>query len=93
MKMVTGVFWENDIDTTDGRLLSELAIINNLEGLVDEPTHIRDDRSQTCIDLIFTNQSYAFANVYVLPHSEDQSKHLIDFGKMNFTFPNSSRTT
>ena len=48
-------FWESDADTTEGRILGEVSILNNLEQLVNEPTHIRDDGTQTCIDLIFTN--------------------------------------
>ena len=78
----SSLFWENDTDTRAGHLLSELAIVNNLGELVSEPTHIRDDGSQTCIDLIFTNQSFAFMNVDVIPHPERQSKHLIVHGKI-----------
>ena len=63
-------FWVNDADTTEGRILGEVSISNNLEQLVNEPTHIRDDGTTTCIDLIFINQKYAFTNVEVLPHSK-----------------------
>ena len=41
------LYWENDIGTREGQLLSELAIFNNFEELVNEPTHIRDDGSKT----------------------------------------------
>ena len=61
-------FWENDVDTREGNLLSEMSISNNLEELISEPTHIRDDGSQSCIDLIFTNQKNAFIDVKVIPH-------------------------
>ena len=80
-------FWENDADTKEGQVLCELAISNHLEELICEPTHIRDDGSQSCIDLIFTDQKYAFTNVQVIPHSESQSKHLIVHGKINFSVP------
>ena len=38
--------------TREGRLF------NNLEEQINEPTHIRDDGSQSCIDLICTDQPY-----------------------------------
>ena len=78
-------FWVNDVDTTEGRILGEVSISNNLEQLVSEPTHIHDDGTTTCIDLIFTNQKYAFTNVEVLPHTVSQSKHLIIHGEVNLS--------
>ena len=72
--------WVNDADITEGRFLGEISISNNLEQLVNEPT-------QTCIDLIFTNQKYAFTNVEVLPHSVSRSKHSILYGEVNFNLP------
>ena len=71
------LFWENDTDTREEHLLSEIAIINNLEELVNKPTHTLDDGSHTCIDLIFTDQPLAFTNVEVIPRPERQSKHLV----------------
>ena len=59
----SSLFWENDADTREGRLLSEINILNNLEELVSEPIHLRDDGTQTCIDLTFTRQPYAYTNV------------------------------
>ena len=81
------IFWENDVDSREGRILTELSISNNLEQLINEPTHIRDDGSQTCIDLLFTDQKYAFTNAQVISHSEHQSKHLIVHGEINFSMP------
>ena len=86
-------FWDNDADTMEGRVLSELTVLNNLEQLVSEPTHIRDDGSKSCIDLVFTDQPYIFTNVEVIPHSERQSKHQIVHGKMNFNIPCPPRTS
>ena len=56
-------------------MLSELAIVNNLQELVGQPTDIPADGAQTYIDLMITNQT--FINVEVIPHPERQSKHLI----------------
>ena len=80
-------FWVNDADTTEGRILGEVSISNNLEQLVNEPTHIHDDGTTTCIDLIFTNEEYAFTNLEVLPHTVSQSKQLIIHGEVNFSLP------
>ena len=79
---ISTLFWENDPGSREGHLLSEIAIINNL---VNETTHIRNDASQTCIDLIFTDQP--FANVEVIPNPERHFKHLIVHGKINFNVP------
>ena len=70
----------DDADTREDQILSEMSIFNNLEQLICEPTHIRDDGSQFCIDLIFTD-------VQIIPRSEKQSKHLIVHGKINFSVP------
>ena len=83
----SSLFWVNDADTTEGRILGEVFISNNLEQLVNEPAHIHDDGTTTCIDLIFANQKYAFTNVEVLPHRVSQSKHLIIHGEVNFSLP------
>ena len=78
-------FWESDADTRDGQILSGMSISNNLDELICKPTHIRDDGSQSCIDLIFTDQKYAFTDVQVTLHSEKQSKHLVVYGKITFS--------
>ena len=39
-----------------GRVLNNILISNNLEEVIDEPIYIRDDGSQSCIDLICTDQ-------------------------------------
>ena len=64
-----------------------MSIFNNLERQICEPTYIRDDGSQSCIDLIFTDQKYSFTGVHIIPHSEKQSKHLIVHEKINFSVP------
>ena len=49
----------------EGRVFNNFLISNNLEELINEPTHIRDDGSQSCIDLICTDQSYIFTETGV----------------------------
>ena len=87
----SSLFWEDDINSKEGHQLAEIALLNNLEQIISEPTHIRDDGSKSCIDLIFTNLFHAFNHVEVLPHTESQSKHLILHGKLNFTVPSAPR--
>ena len=77
--------WVNDADSTEGRILGEISISNNLWQVVNEPIHICDDGTQTCIDLIYNNQRYAFTNVEVLPRLVRRSKHSILYGEVNFS--------
>ena len=60
---------------------------NNLEELINEPTHIREDGSQSCIDLICTDQPYIFTQTGVLPSLDSHSKHNIIHGSLNFHTP------
>ena len=43
-----------------GRIFCNFLVSNNLAKLINEPTHIRDDGTQTCIGLICTDQPYIF---------------------------------
>ena len=81
------LFWEHDIETREGRVLNNFLLSNNLEELINEPTHIRDDGSQSCIDLICTDQSYLFTDSGVLPSLDPHSKHNIIHGSLNFHIP------
>ena len=81
------LFWEGDIETWEGRAFSDFIISNCLEELMNEPTHIRDDGTQTCIDLLCTDQPYMFTETGVLPSLDVHSKHQIIFGKLNFQVP------
>ena len=54
------LFWEGDSENHEGRLFNNLLMSNHLEQLIDEPTHVHDDVSQSCIDSIFTNQPFTF---------------------------------
>ena len=81
------VFWEGDAETREGCLFSEFFISNNLDELINEPTHVRDDGSKSCIDLISTDQQYLFTESGVLPSLDPHSKHNIIYGRINFSFP------
>ena len=54
------LFWEGDSENHEGRLFNNFLISNHLEQLIDEPTHVRDDGSQSYVDLICTDQSFTF---------------------------------
>ena len=49
------LFWENDIENSEGGAFGDFVITNNLAELINEPTHLRDDGSQSCVDLICTD--------------------------------------
>ena len=54
------LFWEEDTETLEGRLFSDFTVSNCLEEFINEHTHIRENGTQTCIDLICTDQPYIF---------------------------------
>ena len=81
------LFWENDAENREGRVLNNFLMSNNLEELINEPTHIRDNGSQSCIDLICTDQPYIFTETGVLPSLDPHSKHNIIHGSLNFHNP------
>ena len=58
-----------------------------MEELINEPTHIRDNGSQSCIDLICTDQPYLFVEAGVKPSLDPHSKHNIIHGRLNFHSP------
>ena len=64
------LFWENDTGTKEGEIFNNFIISNNMEELINEPTHIRDNGSQSCIDLICTDQPYLFVESGVKPSLE-----------------------
>ena len=81
------IFWEGDSENSEGRLLNDLLISSSLEQLISEPTHVRDDGSQSCIDLICTNQPFMLAETGVLPSLDSHSKHNIIHGTMSINMP------
>ena len=54
------LFWEGDSENKEGWAFNDFLMSNHLEQLISEPTHVRDDRSQSCIDIICTDQPYIF---------------------------------
>ena len=81
------LFWDGDIESREGETFSEFLLSNNMEELIKEPTHIRDNGSQSCIDLICTDQPYLFVDSGVLPSLDSHSKHNIIHGRLNFHSP------
>ena len=81
------LFWEDDFENSEGRVLSDLLSANGLEQLISEPTHVRDDGSQSCIDLICTDQPSLFIGTGVLPSLDSHSKHNIIHGKLSVNLP------
>ena len=88
----SSLFWENDIENCVGRIFNNFLLSNNLVKLINEPTHIRDDGTQTCIGLICTDQPI-FIDTGVLPTLDPHSKHNIIHGTLNFNFPSPPRYT
>ena len=72
---------------TKGAYLMILLTSNCLEQLICEPTHIQDDGSQSCMDLICTDQSFTFLETVVLPSMDPQSKHNIIHGTTSINIP------
>ena len=81
------IFWENDIENQEGRSFSNFLMSNNLDELLNEPTHIRNDGSQSCIDLSCTDQSNIFLESGVLPSLDPHSKHNIIHGSLSLFSP------
>ena len=54
------LFWEGDTENNEGRLFNNFLISNHLGQLISEPTHVRDDGSQSCIDLILHGPTVHF---------------------------------
>ena len=81
------VFWEGDTENNEGRLLNDFLISNCLEQIINEPTHVRDDGTQTCIDLICTDQPSMFINSGVFPSLDPHSKHNIIHGTLSIDLP------
>ena len=83
----SSIFWEGDAENNEGRLLNDLLISNSPYQLICEPTHVRDDGFQSCIDLIFTDQPFMFTETGVLPSLDSHSKHNIIHGSLSINMP------
>ena len=73
----SSLIWENDTENRGGRVFNNFLISNNLEKLINEPTHIRDDGSQSCIDLICTGPALCFHRSWrvTLPRSSFKTSY------------------
>ena len=80
--------WHNETtQNAEGKALAEFCIKNSLEQVIDEATHLPNDHTQTCIDLIMTNQPFLFVDKGVIPSPDPSLKHQIIHGKLNFCIP------
>ena len=81
-------FCDQDIETREGRTFNSFLLTNDLIDVINEPTHIRDNGSQSCIDLICTNQVHLFTETGVLPSLDSHSKHnIIHMDHLSFIYP------
>ena len=60
---MSSLFWKHDVEDNEGRVFNNF-FISSLEELINEPTHIRDNGFQSCIDLICTDQPHNFTECY-----------------------------
>ena len=74
------LFWEGDSENKEGCVFNDILTLNHLEQFISEPTHVRDDVSQSCIDLICTDQPYILIDTVVLSSLDSRSKHNIIHG-------------
>ena len=78
------LLWEHDVENNEGRVFNIFFISNSLEELVNVPSHIRDNGSQSCIDLICTDQPYIFTESGMLQSLDPHSKYKIVHCTLNF---------
>ena len=81
------LFWEHDTETRERRVFNIFLLSNNLEELINEPTHFRGNARQSCIHLVCTDHSYLFTDTGVLHSLDSHSKHNIIYGTLNFHIP------
>ena len=75
------------VENSAGKHIADLCINNCFEQIIDEPTHVTNDRTPTCIDLILTNNSSAIVDNCVIPSPDPSCKHQIVSGKINLNVP------
>lgn len=82
------LLWDEELtENVAGEKIADFATLNNFEQLVNEPTHYPRDDIATCIDMIFTDNKFAFVDVGVIPSIDPRCKHQIIQGKLNFHVP------
>lgn len=87
------LLWSGDpIENSSGKLLVDFCISNCFEQVIDQPTHIPNENTETCIDLLLTNNSCSIVDSGVIPSPDPSCKHQIVGGKINLHVPLPPRT-
>ena len=81
------LFLKGDLENREGHFLNNFLMSNNLEQFISEPTHVCDNGSQSCIDLIRTAQAFLFTETGALSTLDPHSKHNIIHGTLNISVP------
>ena len=82
------LFWdEESVETAKGKALSNLALLNGLEQIINQPPQFPRPGIETCIDHIFTNQRNTIIDSGVIPSPDPFRKHSIIYGKINLSVP------
>ena len=82
------LFWDEEgTESAEGKTLADFMVANNLEQLINAPTHLPRENIATCIDLILTDQPLSFVDSGVIPSPDPKCKHQIVHGMLNFNIP------
>ncbi len=82
------LLWDEELEENPaGKIMSDFALSNCLEQVINEPTHFFHIGRPTCIDLILTSQKDAIVDSGVVPSPDPFCKHQIIFGKLNYSLP------
>ena len=82
------LFWDDEgTETKEGKTLADFMIQNNLQQLINEPTHFPRENVATCIDLVLTDQPLLFVDHGIIPSPDVKCKHQIVNGNLNFRLP------
>ena len=82
------LLWSGELDENlAGKKLADLITLDNMQQIIDEPTHMPSDTTATCIDLIVTSNPSAIIDHGVLPSLDPKCKHQIIYSKINFHVP------
>ena len=82
------LFWQEEIlENSLGKRLSDLMLFNQMDQIINEPTHFPRENIETCIDLILTNQPNLFVHSGVIQSPDLNCKHQIIHGTLNFSIP------
>ena len=82
------LFWrEETIENSFGKKLSNFMLFNQMDQIIQEPTHFPRENIETCIDLILTDQPNLFVHSSVIQSPDSNCKHHIINGTINFSIP------